>query len=544
MPLSEGYKAISAAWAVNTTKGPDATDDRIDPDDPSLTTPIVIADGFPDSFSALNGDTIPRKVQNELWLRRDSGLLDIRNFGVLPWDTDVDTLDGGIKQVNGVLYKALADNGPTYTNAVSPTASGQTVWERVVGTLSEPDAPNAPTAAASNGVLDWTWNCPLDGGAEIDHFSLEWRQQGGSWSSPIDVDSPRYTLTGLTNGQVYQVRVLANNPQGDSGYSPIGSGTPVAAVPSGGAQLALRGTGQDAEVELDWLEPDNNGANITGYTVQWRSGNQQFGTGRQQSAVGTSATIVALSNGTEYTFRVQATNSAGAGAWSNTATATPVADTPAPPADTAPNAPGGLAGAPRRPLIVDWTWNLPTDNGGQRVESFDLQWRYGGQTWAQGTSVTGLSGTYRRITVADATRSVQARVRAGNSVSNSGWASTATVAASALLEARTLRHTFESSQTFTWPYANIGSGIVTVRGGGGGQGGSGGGGGQGGNGGDHNADTSGTGGTRGLGGSGRVAGANGVSGSDGGRDQGSTFAGWGGGGGGGPVVAAVGTTVI
>ena len=244
MPLSDGTKQIATnpAWASATTKGTGATDDRIDPDDSSLSPAIVVADGYPDSFSAAAGDTPRRKVINELWYREDSAIKDVINFGILPWDTDVDTLEDGIKQVNGVLYRATIDNGPTYSNATDPTASGQTIWELVSGTLNVPSAPDAPTAVEDNGTLDWSWNCPKDNGAAVTEFDFEWRVSGQqAWSASIVVTTPRYLLTGLTNGTGYEAQVLARNSQGDSPFSAEGTGTPVAAVPGGGNTLALRG---------------------------------------------------------------------------------------------------------------------------------------------------------------------------------------------------------------------------------------------------------------------------------------------------------------
>ena len=79
-------------------------------------------------------------------------------------------------------------------------------------------------------------------------------------------------------------------------------------------------------------------------------------------------------------------------------------------------------------------WEVPNDNGGQRIESYDHQWRYSGDAWAAGNLETTES-TYRRITVADTTNSVQARVRARNSIGVSGWAGTVTVASGDLLPA-------------------------------------------------------------------------------------------------------------
>ena len=394
------------------------TDDRIDPDDASLTPPIVIADGYPASFSTAGGNTPRRKVVNELFYRVDSAILDIRNFGILPWDTDVDTLEGGVKQVSGTVYMALEDNGPTYSNAVSPTTSGQTVWETVSGTLNVPAPPNAPTADAGNGTLDWSWNCPKDNGAEVTSFDFQWRESGQtSWSASINVTTPRYLLTGLTNGTDYEARVRATNSQGNSTFSAEGTETPVAARPGGGATFALRADTGDAsgEVDLDWLAPDDGGAPITQYRYQWKSGGQNYSGGRSGTTTTTSATIDSLNDGTEYDFRVRATNSVGNGPNSSEASATP--ETPfTPPVDTVPGLPTNHTGTPRRPLIIDWVWEVPNDNGGQRIESYDHQWRYSGDAWSGNTVTT--ESTYRRISVADTSTSVQARVRAVNSVGN------------------------------------------------------------------------------------------------------------------------------
>ena len=307
MPVSDGFKAIEV-WADN------ATADRTDPEATTLTPPLDVADGWPASFSADDGNTPRRAVFNEVYHRETSALVDVRNYGVLPWDTDVDTLQGGVKQVDGTLYRALVDNGPTYSNATDPTMSGQSVWATVSGTTGNPSAPAAPTATRPRaGVLDWSWNCPLDGGAEVTEFHFQWRVSGsGTWSASIVVNTPRYELTGLTSGQGIEARVRARNSIGNSPFSATGSQTPQGSVPEGGSQFALRADpGNSGEVDLSWLEPDNGGLNITSYTVQWRTQNQAFSTGRQASSTDTEHTVGSLTNGTEYFFRVRATNSQG-----------------------------------------------------------------------------------------------------------------------------------------------------------------------------------------------------------------------------------------
>ena len=406
MPLRDGTKEL----ATNDVWASAPTANRTDPDDVTLTPALVIANGYPASFSADAGDTPRRPVVNEIFWRLFSAAKDGINFGILPWDTDVDTLTGGVKQVSGVIYRALVDNGPTYSNAIIPTTAGQTVWEIVSGTIGLPSAPAQPTATApASGELDWSWNCPLDGGAAITSFNFYWRTAGTlAFSAAISVTTPRYVLTGLTNGTAIEAQVEAVNAQGTSPPSAVGSATPQGTVPGGGATLALRATAGDGEVDLDWLEPDTGGLTITQYIVQWRASGQAFSTGRQATISGalTAYTRDTLTNGTAYFFQVRARNSQGLGTFSNEASATPVADVvpPTPPADTAPSAPTSLTGTPRRPLIVDWTWELPDSNGGQRIEDYDFQWRYSGDAWAAANIVAGLETSYYRLSVANTNR--------------------------------------------------------------------------------------------------------------------------------------------
>ena len=82
-------------------------------------------------------------------------------------------------------------------------------------------------------------------------------------------------------------------------------------------------------IRVTWLAPlDDGGGAITSYTVQWKSGSQDFDDSRQSAvSVGTgevqSHTISGLVNGTEYTVRVLATNSTDDGTYSAEVNATP-----------------------------------------------------------------------------------------------------------------------------------------------------------------------------------------------------------------------------
>ena len=82
------------------------------------------------------------------------------------------------------------------------------------------------------GVLDVYWEAPAsDGGSDITGYKVQWKESADSWDTPADVSEATasgtiHTITGLTDGVEYSVRVLATNGVGDSPPSVEQTGTP------------------------------------------------------------------------------------------------------------------------------------------------------------------------------------------------------------------------------------------------------------------------------------------------------------------------------
>ena len=144
-------------------------------------------------------------------------------------------------------------------------------------------------------------------------------------------------------GTAYTVRVRAMNNYDDGddntdndGYgrwSAEVTGTPAdkPAAPTVDATDGVMPGNQ--QLTVDWVEaPNANGAPITGYTVQWKSGSQDYLASRRATALAdaTSYTIMNLVNATEYDVQVQATNRIGASDWSTERSGTPAAVPDAP----------------------------------------------------------------------------------------------------------------------------------------------------------------------------------------------------------------------
>ena len=101
-----------------------------------------------------------------------------------------------------------------------------------------PDAPGAPEVSAHDSTsLAVAWTEPAsDGGSAVTGYKLQWKEAADSWDTPEDVSEAAatgtsYTITGLTGGTEYSVRVLAINDVGESLPSEDGSGTPRETVP-------------------------------------------------------------------------------------------------------------------------------------------------------------------------------------------------------------------------------------------------------------------------------------------------------------------------
>jgi len=221
--------------------------------------------------------------------------------------------------------------GNTYSLSVKAVnAYGESPWLVTTATLAigSPTAPTGLSATAGNGQINLSWSAPSDnGGAAIVSYSVEYTPSGGS-ATVINTGfvNTSYTLTGLSVGTTYSVRVAASNGVAALGpYSTAASATTFN-VPT--APTGLAGTAGDQQVALAWTAPSSNGGSaITDYVVEYTPS----GGSAQTVSTGNTATIytlTGLTNGTAYTIRVAAVNSVGQGPYSASGSVTPAAASP------------------------------------------------------------------------------------------------------------------------------------------------------------------------------------------------------------------------
>ena len=248
--------------------------------------------------------------------------------------------------------------------------------------------PGAPVITSSTSNQNQTstvsWTAPSDnGGSPISSYNLQYStSSSGEWlpSTPYTVTAPitSYTFTGLTNGTLYYFQVAAVNPSGQGQYSSqstnLEQSTSVATpstTPS--APVITSSTpNQTQTCIVSWTAPpDNGGAAITGYYLQYRassSGEWLPTTPYIVSAATTSRTFTGLTNGTEYYFQVAAVNISGVGTYS--AQTTNSSATPS----TIPGAPVITSSDSNENQMSVVSWAAPSDNGGTVITGYILQY--------------------------------------------------------------------------------------------------------------------------------------------------------------------------
>ena len=233
--------------------------------------------------------------------------------------------------LTGLTY--ASNNGDNYRCVVSATDNASSVNSSAAG-LTVTQTPSITITSqpsnqtASSGAATFSVTATITLSATLGY---QWQKQSlgtGSYANVSGATSASLSLTGLTNaannGDNY--RCLVSGSSGAASVTSSSATLTVSSITVPGAPTALAATsGTDTAVPLTWTAPSSNGgASITGYVVEWTPSGGSATTVSTGSATA-NYTKTSLTNGTTYTFRVAAVNSAGTGAYSSSVSGTPAA---------------------------------------------------------------------------------------------------------------------------------------------------------------------------------------------------------------------------
>ncbi|GMA30965.1 Ig-like domain-containing protein [Litorihabitans aurantiacus] len=166
--------------------------------------------------------------------------------------------------------------------------------------IGVPAAPSAPRVeAVGNREVTLSWAAPIDNGAPLTGYTVTWA--GGAQ----ECGGTTCVIGGLTNNVEYTFTVTAANKVGPGPASAASAVARPDVKPDAPGPPTLKFG--DRAIDVAWATPGNEGSPIIDYDVQI---SPATGGGQRSVGVVNATTWGELQNGTAYTFRVRARNSA------------------------------------------------------------------------------------------------------------------------------------------------------------------------------------------------------------------------------------------
>ena len=348
----------------------------------------------------------------------DSGI------AITGWEYQQKTGDDDYGAWTGIPAADISSNGMTMTHTVTGLVNGTAYTFRVRAanstgnsqasddiTVVPATVPSRPTLTGTPGdaSVRLSATASTDSGSAITKWQYEQKTGDDDYGAWVDIaatgTSMTHNITGLVNGTVYMFRVRAVNNAGNSSDS--NEITVTAGVPARPTLSAAHG---DASVVLSASTASDNGSAITKWQYHQKTGNNDYGAWVDIADTGTSIahTVTGLSNGTSYTFKVRAVNSAGNSSDSDEVTATPVAVPPKP----------VLLATPRDSSAVFSAWVSSVN--GSAISGWQYQQKAGGSDYGAWVDIadTGPSMAHTVTGLSNGT-AYTFRVRAVNGIGNS-----------------------------------------------------------------------------------------------------------------------------
>lgn len=229
---------------------------------------------------------------------------DVNSYGAAPYSTSILGSPVQLTRLGSQLpisQQAQPFSGPIFTEAGGSLSRVFLTVSSAEGTVTE--EPMDLVATSGDGQVSVAFSAPSTDCADP-ITDYEYQLDDGSWESAGTSISP-VVITGLTNGQEYSIKLRAVS----GGAGPESAAVTSTPATTSTAPTDLVATPGDGQLSISFTAPaDTGGADISDYEYQLDNGSWESA-GTATSPV----VITGLTNGQEYSIRLRAVNSVGAG---------------------------------------------------------------------------------------------------------------------------------------------------------------------------------------------------------------------------------------
>ena len=383
------------------------------PQDPSVNARAVGSDSTHIEWEVFLGEDDTPITRIDVEVSTDGGSSFGPSVTILDGETASFTTVG--HPVNATfIYRVRACNKDGCSNwSVAPSVT--------VNLNSVPKRPVLTAEVRSAAIVALSWTQPDSGDSEITGYELQYSKNDGPWEHQgnFGPEQTSYVIDGLDGGTKVRHRIRANNGNGAGLWSAIAAVTTTIGAPS--APLNLSATaGGDRRIDLTWDAPKVNPSGGIQYRVEridlfggdgeWEERWELATTTSERSYSDTG-----LNPGSQYYYRVVASNGSGMGPYSDW-----ISEMTTGPSPVSPGQPAMLRFSDVKPGEVAIAWQAPEDDGGRPVTGYQYQVESQCSGWE--TAIHDAVATEARITgLKECDGMYYFKVRAVNAIGAGEW---------------------------------------------------------------------------------------------------------------------------